>query len=381
MGQADRRLVQRFWDGIPLRQMTPLLLAAFFTFAALGFLVDVMKRGSAPAPALVVLVLLSGGVAVGYLYCGVRRLWWGFPAVVAVQAVVAAWTSRAYVSASSAPGSDALSPRLVLDGTGAIVCLAVGYSLFMVFINREGVARVRAQAEIALAQDIHVSLVPPLALDTGWCEMLGRSLPASEVGGDLVDAVAGADDVFGVVADVSGHGVPAGAVMGLVKASVRTRLRSGGELASVAADVNHVLAELTRPNTFVTAAFLSVSPAGRLSYVLAGHPPILHRRAATAEVVRLSRGGLALGIRPGETYAAAEAILAPGDVLVVLTDGFTETMDRAQRELGLEPLERALAEHGGEPLPALFDRLLGVAQAFGPQQDDRTLLLVRARAA
>ena len=73
--------------------------------------------------------------------------------------------------------------------------------------------------------------------------------------------------------------------------------------------------------------------------------------------------------------------LAPGDVLAVLTDGFTETMDRAQRELGLEPLERTLAEHGGEPLAALFDRLLGVAQAFGPQQDDRTLLLVRARAA
>ena len=98
-------------------------------------------------------------------------------------------------------------------------------------------------------------------------------------------------------------------------------------------------------------------------------------------MARLSRGGLALGIRPGEAYAVTEVSLTAGDVLAILTDGFTETMDAQDRELGLEPLERSLAAHGGEPLPVLFDRLLGVARAFGPQQDDRTLLLVRIREA
>jgi serine phosphatase RsbU (regulator of sigma subunit) len=65
----------------------------------------------------------------------------------------------------------------------------------------------------------------------------------------------------------------------------------------------------------------------------------------------------------------------------VLTDGFTETMDRGDRELGLEPIEAALAAHARVPLPELFDRLLGLARAHGRQQDDRTLLLVRVRAA
>jgi hypothetical protein len=376
--RADRRLIQRFWDGITVRQMTPLLLAAFFTFASLGFHADVMRQGAGPLAALAFIVLLSGVVAVLYLYFGVRRRWWGFPVVIAAQVGLSAWASTIYGPEPS-HASDALQSRLALDSAGAILCLAAGYGFFMTFISRQGIARVRTQAEIALAQDIHASLVPPADLETDWCEMHGRSLPASEVGGDLVDALVTEGRALGIVADVSGHGVPAGAVMGLVKASVRTRLRSGGDLGGIVADVNDVLAELTRPNTFVTGAFLALEPGGRLSYVLAGHPPILHRRAATGDIVWLSRGGLALGIRPGEVYTPTQTALAAGDVLAVLTDGFMETMDGEHRELGLEPLARELAEHGSEPLPALFDRLLALAQGFGQQQDDRTLLLVRVR--
>jgi sigma-B regulation protein RsbU (phosphoserine phosphatase) len=184
-----------------------------------------------------------------------------------------------------------------------------------------------------------------------------------------------------MVADVSGHGVPAGAVMGVLKASVRTRLRTRGDLGALVADVNDVLAELTRPNTFATAAVLALESPGRLSYVLAGHLPILHRDAASGRVSRLAHGCLALGIRPGEPYAPTARGVTPGDVLAVLTDGFTETMDRDGRELGLEPFERALASHGDETLPLLFERLLEIARGFGPQQDDRTLLLVRIGAA
>ena len=73
--------------------------------------------------------------------------------------------------------------------------------------------------------------------------------------------------------------------------------------------------------------------------------------------------------------------VAPGDLLAVLTDGFMETMDRGDVELGLEPLERALGAHGALPLPELFERLLAVALEHGEQQDDRTLLLLRVLAA
>ena len=194
--------------------------------------------------------------------------------------------------------------------------------------------------------------------------MYGRSIPASEVGGDLVDAVVVHGRAIGVVADVSGHGVSAGMLLGLVKASLRTRLRSGGDLDGVLADLNDVLADLTRPNTFATAAVLSLATT-RLEFALAGHPPILWFRKASGTVTRLAEGGMALGIRPGERYRVGHAEIGPGDVLAVLTDGLTETMDPKDRELGLGPIEAALAAHAAAPLPELFERLLEVARAHG----------------
>jgi sigma-B regulation protein RsbU (phosphoserine phosphatase) len=298
---------------------------------------------------------------------------------VALQVVVPRTLERLWPAAQAPVAPDVLGARLTVDAVAAIAAVALGYTFFMAFIAREGARRVRADAEMALARDIHVSLVPPASLETPWCEMHGRSLPASEVGGDLVEALLVGSRPLGFVADVSGHGVPAGTLMGLLKASLRTRLRSPGDIGAVLADLNDVLGELIRPNTFATAAVLALESQGRLAYALAGHPPILHWRSATRSTVRLAEGGMALGIRPGERYAVARVDVAPGDVLAVLTDGFTETMDRRDRELGLEAIEGALAENAAAPLPELFDRLLALACAHGPQQDDRTLLLVRVR--
>ena len=113
---------------------------------------------------------------------------------------------------------------------------------------------------------------------------------------------------------------------------------------------------------------------------LAGHPPLLHWRSALRSVARLEERGIALGIRPGERYPLATVDVSSGDVLVALTDGVTETADALDRELGLEPVERALAAHATEPLPELLERLLELARGHGAQQDDRTLLLARVLA-
>ena len=88
---------------------------------------------------------------------------------------------------------------------------------------------------------------------------------------------------------------------------------------------------------------------------------------------------MALGIRAGERYGVGKVEVGPGDVLAVITDGFTETMDRSDDELGLAPIQAALAAHAGSPLPELHEQLLDVARAHGAQQDDRTLLLLGVR--
>jgi hypothetical protein len=374
----DRELVHRFWRATPLRALAPLLAAIFCTFTAIGFLVDVANRGEMQPPTLAGVVVLSGLVAVAFALIAIRRRYWLFAPVVVLQVLLPRWLEQLWPGAAPLEG-EALRGRLTVDAIGVLAGLALGYGFFMMFIVGQGRRRVRADAEIELARDIHASLVPEVALATLGCEVYGRSIAASEVGGDLVDAVVVDGRVLGIVADVSGHGVPAGMLMGLVKSGWRMRLRAGLDLEGVLADLNDELVDLTRPNTFATAAMLSLVSPSRVAFVIAGHPPILHYRRSASVVSRLGDGGMALGIRAGEQYRAGEAELAPGDVLAVLTDGFTETMDGLERELGLGPIEAALAARADAPLPRLADAIVALARAHGPQQDDRTLLLVRVQ--
>ncbi len=83
------------------------------------------------------------------------------------------------------------------------------------------------------------------------------------MGGDIIDAVCGDHTVDVYLADVSGHGVGAGIVMSMVKGAIRMRLRAGGSLPALAADLNAVLTELTRDDMFATFAAVRASPQGR----------------------------------------------------------------------------------------------------------------------
>ncbi len=376
---TDRRLCRRFWDSLSYAQLLPLAAAVFCLFGAPTLVLDAVERGRLHPLALASLALLNGGLATGCMLALLRRRYRLLASVAAVYLLGVFGTERVF-AASGARVAAATGQRVGFDLFGTIALLVGSYALFLLFINREGVRHAHTRAEIDLAREIHESLVPPVSLQTSWCEILGRSLPANEVGGDLVDALLVARRPVAFVADVSGHGVAAGTAMGLVKAGLRMRLRTSGDPDYILADLNDVLAQLVRPSTFVTAALLTLESPTRLAYALAGHPPILHWRRRTCTVARLCESAMALGIRPGERYQLAHVEVEPGDLLAVLTDGMTETMDAQGRELGIEPLERVLRGAADEPLPALFDRLLEAAQSHGAQHDDRTLLLLRVRA-
>src|SRR6516164_7618567 len=110
--------------------------------------------------------------------------------------------------------------------TIACMVLSFGaYVFFMRFIENEGTRAVRMQTELAIAQGIQQTLVPPIEFRSDHLEIYGISIPSAEVGGDLVDVVPLPDgSVFAYVADVSGHGLSAGILMGMIKTAVRTQL-------------------------------------------------------------------------------------------------------------------------------------------------------------
>lgn len=271
----------------------------------------------------------------------------------------------------------------------AIAWISLGFTLIVRFMTRIERQGARARAELALAAQIHASLVPPIDVGWGGLRIHGTSDPSGEMGGDLIDAVATDDRLDLFLADVSGHGVRAGVVMGMLKATVRTALRSGGDVGGHLATLNEVLADLLEPSMFATAVWVRFEPAGgesdaaagavRASVVVAGHPPVFRYRAADRSWEELDGDNLPLGVLPAQDFASRAVTLMPGDVMVIYTDGLTEAADAQGRQLGIAGLRR-LAEGlpPGEP-NKVREALLREVRRGRTSDDDQTLVFVAVR--
>ena len=195
---------------LPAQHLRYLWLAIFSTFAMLGFVLDILTRGRQPITLLALNVIFSGLFAVGYGLASMPMRKWGYAAMVAAHMTYVFVIPRLFtLQASGSPG------RLTLDAVGIIVTVVFGYTSFLRFITVTATRYVRAQVEIDLARDIHRVLVPAVEKRIGDFEFLGWSHASGDVGGDLVDIVEQGDEWLGYVADVSGHGVGSGVVMGM----------------------------------------------------------------------------------------------------------------------------------------------------------------------
>ncbi len=195
----------------------------------------------------------------------------------------------------------------------------------------------------------------------------------------LLDLVERDGQIVMCVADVSGHGVAAGSFMGMTKSAFRMRLLSPAPLDTVLDDLDEVVTTLRSPGMFMTFAGIRFDGSATAEIALAGHLPVLHWRTATATIHSIDNRCPPLGVVAGQRHASEHVEFAPGDLFVVLTDGLTEVNDRSQQEFGMTGIMQTLERHAHEPLPKLYSALLAAARAHGPQTDDQTLLLIRAR--
>ena len=210
----------------------------------------------------------------------------------------------------------------------------------------------------------------------GGFEFYGRSLPSGQVGGDLIDLAGSEDRWVAYLADVSGHGVAPGVVMGMVKSAARMLLSSGDDAGHLMSRLNEVLYPLKKPDMFVTFCFLARN-GDALRVGLAGHPAILHFSARTSEVTPLECPNMPLGILPSGDFASSEIGTEAGDLFALYTDGFLETTNAAGEEFGLKRLQSELRKHGKDPLEAIFRSLQERVARHGAQFDDQSLLLMR----
>jgi serine phosphatase RsbU (regulator of sigma subunit) len=257
-----------------------------------------------------------------------------------------------------------------------VVFIAMGYWLFLSVFTREGARYWATSAEIRIAQRIHQRLVPEIEGRNHDAEWAGISKPSGDIGGDLVDIVEGPAGLVGCVADVSGHGVGAGLLMGMFKTAFRSSVTRLSDPAELLAEIHVALSPLTEPNMFATAGMLRVS-RGTLQYAGGGHPPLLLYRRATGRVHEVASTGPAIALLEDFSCSAIEMPFSQGDVALLLTDGIFEAIDSEEQEVGLDAVKRLLAAHAGAPLKDLLAHIAAL-QPSGARQDDQTVLIVRA---
>lgn len=238
---------------------------------------------------------------------------------------------------------------------------------------------------LALAREIQQRLLPGHLPAIPGYDLAAESIPAESVGGDYFDCFPLKSGEWALlVADVSGHGLGSALQMAQVQALFHAVADSVESPAELLARTNRLLQPFSPPGRFISACVALLNPpTGTLRYSTAGHLAwILHSGSDLPE--RLHNDGLVLGILPDAEYTASETQLGPGDLLVLVTDGVTETIAPDGRLFGVDRLFEAVCNHRSRNAADIHEAIMTAVRQWrgtAPQLDDVTAMIVRVHAA
>jgi phosphoserine phosphatase RsbU/P len=252
-------------------------------------------------------------------------------------------------------------------------------------VNRQVLA---VNHELEMARQIQLSILPSRPPAVAGIEIAVRYLPMTTIAGDYYDYLAIDEKHLGIlVADVSGHGAPSALITSMLKIVLAEQAAHASDPASVLGGMNAALCGKFDRH-FVTAAYVFVDTENHvLRYAGAGHPPLMLWQAANRKAEAIEENGLLLAQFPEETYTSVEMTFAPGDRVVLCTDGVSECPNPEREEFGVERVLEFLDEHRQLKAEAFSDAVIDALfqwsnQPRGTNQhDDITLLAIDFTAA
>ena len=245
----------------------------------------------------------------------------------------------------------------------------------------------RLTRELETARAIQVRLLPSAEPVLLGFEVAGASIPSREIGGDYFDFLAQADGKIGIaIGDVSGKGMPAALLMSNLQASLHGQVLHPSSVSEVVARVNDLMVKSTDSHMFATF-FYGLLDVRNASFICtnAGHnPPLLLRADGSLE--ELKTGGLLLGMIGEQIYKQDSVTLAPGEIILLYTDGITEAVGPSAEEddydamFGEDALYEVLRRNRHLPAGGIKDAILDAVAAHTSgvaQSDDITLVVIR----
>lgn len=245
--------------------------------------------------------------------------------------------------------------------------------------------RQRLSRELEIAREVQMGFLPKRNPIVPGLDIASHCAPAQEVGGDYYDFIELHEGRLGIaIGDVSGKGTQAAFYMTLAKGFLQALAWQHDSPATVLAKMNHLFYRNVERGHFISMIFAVFDMEKRtLCIARAGHSPIMRRRA-DAHVDSISPRGIALGFEAGDTFnATIEEVVVPlhsGDIYLLYTDGYPETMTRKREEYGEERLAAAFSAFPGGSAEELLSHVYRDTRRFAgraEQHDDMTMVVVR----
>jgi len=269
-------------------------------------------------------------------------------------------------------------PQIWDDLGFAALLFSLGYvAMQRVFANERRLLSI--ENELAIAHRIQASILPGASPELSNLRISAAYRPMTAVAGDFYDFIPVDENRVGVlVADVSGHGVPAALVAGMIKIALQSIQACAHDPREVMRGLNRVLSGQLH-DQFVTAAYLWIDTENHIArYSAAGHPPLLWWRGDKLE--RIESNGLLFGVMSEPDYPVFEMTINPGDRFLLYTDGVTEPENAGGEPFGDYKLEQVVRRYKSRPQSELVEQLLSEIRQWQPssmvQQDDITLIVI-----
>lgn len=273
------------------------------------------------------------------------------------------------------------TPAVVNDLGFAAFLLSLGYvSVQMVFAHERRLLSIEKELEVA--RQLQSSILPATIPEIQNVQIAVSYQPMAAVAGDFYEFVRADGKRLGLlVADVTGHGVPAALIASMIKVAMQSVEACAHDPREVLRELNRILFKQIHEQ-YVSAAYLWIdTESGKACYSAAGHPPLLCWRDARLE--RIESNGLLFGIIPDPDYPVREFALRAGDRLVLYTDGLIEPQNPSGESFGDHKLEEVIRKNQSRPPAELLEHLLAEVRAWlpgsQPQQDDITLVVIDVR--
>jgi len=269
-------------------------------------------------------------------------------------------------------------PHLVNHLGFAVFLLSLGYVGVQIVLGNER-RLLSIEKELEVARQLQFSILPSTIPEIENLHVAVRYQPMAAVAGDFYEFVCLDGKRIGfLVADVTGHGVPAALIASMIKVAMQSVEACAHNPAEVLRGLNRTLFKQLHEQ-YISAAYLWMdAEQGKVLYSAAGHPPLL--RWSEGRLERIESNGLLFGVTPDPEYPVRELAIRAGDRFLLYTDGLIEPQNTSGEFFGDRKLEEVIRKNQSRPSSELLEQLLAEIHAWQPatlpQQDDITLLAI-----